>query len=148
MADFCLRFDASADQKTWQERLEKDRAECQRKLLKSDLTRYGFSKSLADAVVRQCDMEDIRMEAMTHERIEKTARFLAGAPLHLSGLCPMEKAMAMRGGVSLKEVNPETFESRLVKGLFFAGEMLDLTGPCGGYNIQFAFSSGRLAGLS
>ena len=60
----------------------------------------------------------------------------------------MEKAMAMRGGVSLKEVNPETFESRLVKGLFFAGEMLDLTGPCGGYNIQFAFSSGRLAGLS
>ncbi len=55
-------------------------------------------------------------------------------------------AMVMRGGISLKQVNPHTMESRLVKGLFFAGEMLDLDGPCGGYNLQWAMSSGALAG--
>ena len=52
----------------------------------------------------------------------------------------------MRGGISLKEVNPADLSSRLVKGLYFAGEILDLDGPCGGYNMQWAFSSGFLAG--
>ncbi len=93
-------------------------------------------------------MSEIRMEAMSRERKETLAKYLAGAPLTVAALCPMKKAMAMRGGVSLKDVCPDTLESRLVKGLYFAGEILDLVGPCGGYNIQFAFASGRLAGLS
>ena len=59
-----------------------------------------------------------------------------------------EQAMVTRGGVSLKEVYPDTLESRLVKRLFFAGEVLDLDGPTGGFNLQWAFSSGFLAGLS
>jgi predicted Rossmann fold flavoprotein len=56
------------------------------------------------------------------------------------------KAMATRGGVSLKEVCPDTLESRCLPGLFLAGEVLDLDGPCGGFNLQWAFSSGHLAG--
>ena len=59
-----------------------------------------------------------------------------------------DKARVTRGGVSLKKVNPDTLESRLTPGLFFAGEVLDLDGPCGGYNLQWAFSSGFLAGKS
>ena len=54
----------------------------------------------------------------------------------------------MKGGIKLKEINPHTLESRLIGGLYFAGEIMDLTGPCGGYNIQWALSSGRLAGFS
>ena len=54
--------------------------------------------------------------------------------------------MVTRGGVSLKKVDPETLGSRLLPGLYFAGEVLDLDGPCGGYNLQWAFSSGALAG--
>ena len=54
--------------------------------------------------------------------------------------------MVTRGGVALARVNPQTLESRLMPGLFFAGEVLDLDGPCGGYNLQWAFSSGMLAG--
>jgi predicted flavoprotein YhiN len=57
-----------------------------------------------------------------------------------------EKAMVTRGGVSLKEVDPNTLESKLIKGLYFCGEVLDLDGPCGGYNLQWSFSSGALAG--
>ena len=56
--------------------------------------------------------------------------------------------MVTSGGVDLKEINPGTLESKLVKGLFFAGEMLDLDGPCGGYNIQWASASGALAGFN
>ena len=71
-----------------------------------------------------------------------------GIPLAVDSVGPMEKAMAMSGGVSLKEIDPATMESRIVKGLYFAGEIMDLAGPCGGYNIQWAISSGRLAGRS
>ena len=54
----------------------------------------------------------------------------------------------MRGGVSLKGVQPETLESKHLRGLYLAGEMLDLDGPCGGFNLQWAFSSGHLAGCA
>ena len=58
------------------------------------------------------------------------------------------KAMVTRGGVELKEINSKTMESRLIRGLYFAGELTDLDGPCGGYNIQWALSSGALCGTS
>lgn len=57
-----------------------------------------------------------------------------------------EKAMVTKGGVCLKEVSPHTLESKICPGLFFAGEMLDVTGPCGGFNITWALASGMLAG--
>ncbi len=56
--------------------------------------------------------------------------------------------MITRGGVSLKEINPRTMESRLIKGLYFAGEIVDLDADTGGFNLQAAFSTGYLAGES
>lgn len=61
---------------------------------------------------------------------------------------PISEAMVTRGGVSLKEINPRTMESRLVKGLYFAGEMIDVDADTGGFNLQAAFSTGYLAGES
>ena len=55
--------------------------------------------------------------------------------------------MATRGGVALRDVDARTLSSRVVRGLFFAGEVLDVDGPCGGWNLQWAFASGRLAGI-
>ena len=57
-----------------------------------------------------------------------------------------DRAMVTAGGVALKHIDPDSLESRLISGLFFAGEILDLTGPCGGYNITWALASGMLAG--
>jgi len=71
---------------------------------------------------------------------------LTGLPLSVNGTESWKKAMVTRGGVSLKDIDPHTLESRIVKGLFFAGEVLDIDGPCGGFNLQWAFSSGFLAG--
>ncbi|MDD5727674.1 MAG: NAD(P)/FAD-dependent oxidoreductase [Victivallales bacterium] len=78
----------------------------------------------------------------------KLCSLLTAVPLRIIATDPWEKAMLTSGGVDLKKVDPATLESRLVKGLFFAGEVLDLQGPCGGYNLQWAFASGALAGNS
>ena len=64
------------------------------------------------------------------------------------GVRPVEEAIVTSGGVSVKEINPSTMESRLVKGLYFAGEVIDIDGYTGGYNLQAAFSTGYLAGES
>ena len=61
---------------------------------------------------------------------------------------PIEEAMITRGGVSLKDINPRSMESRLIKGLYFAGEMIDIDADTGGFNLQAAFSTGYLAGES
>jgi len=66
----------------------------------------------------------------------------------VSGHLPLDAAMVTAGGVSLKEVDPRTMQSRLVAGLYFAGEVLDLAADTGGYNLQAAFSTGWLAGIS
>lgn len=67
--------------------------------------------------------------------------------LNITG-CIKEQAIVTRGGLSVKEINPKTMESLLVKGLYFAGEVLDIDGLTGGYNLQAAFSTGYLAGLN
>ncbi len=76
---------------------------------------------------------------------KRLVRALVAMPFRVASLGGYEEAMATRGGVSLAEVNAKTMESRIVPGLYFAGEILDVDGDTGGYNLQFAFSSGRLA---
>jgi len=77
---------------------------------------------------------------------KKIARMVKRLRLKVTGPRPIEEAIVTGGGVALDEVDPERMESRKLGGLFFAGETLDIAGPCGGYNLQAAFSTGRLAG--
>ena len=71
-----------------------------------------------------------------------------GFRLNITGARSFKEAMVTQGGVALKDVNPRTMESRVIRGLFFAGEMLDIDGTTGGFNLQAAFSTGYLAGES
>ena len=71
---------------------------------------------------------------------------LKALPLTVTGSLPLEEAMVTQGGVSTKEINPRTMESRLVPGLYFAGEIIEGAAKSGGYNLQQAFSTGFLAG--
>ena len=64
------------------------------------------------------------------------------------GFRPIEEAIITSGGVDVKQVNPRNMESKLCQGLYFAGEMLDVDGYTGGFNLQIAFSTGYLAGQS
>ena len=73
-------------------------------------------------------------------------KIVASTPLTVIDSVGYKKAMITRGGVTLKEINPKTMQSKLINGLYFCGEVMDLDGPCGGYNLQWSFSSGNLAG--
>ena len=77
---------------------------------------------------------------------DRLIKLLAWTPLTVSGHDGFKMAMITRGGVSLKEIDPNTMQSKKIKGLYFCGEIMNLDGPCGGYNLQWSFSSGFLAG--
>ena len=85
---------------------------------------------------------------VTQKEREGIVSLLKGFRMEISGARPIEEAMVTRGGVSLKDINPRTMESRLVKGLYFCGEMIDVDADTGGFNLQAAFSTGYLAGES
>ena len=75
-------------------------------------------------------------------------KMLKKIPFSIISAGPIAKATVTRGGVDISEIDSKTMQSKLCKGLFFAGEVINVDGPCGGYNLQFAFSSGFLAGKS
>lgn len=73
---------------------------------------------------------------------------LKGIPITIAGFRPLDEAIITRGGVDVKEVDPKTMMSKLLPGLFFAGELIDVDAHTGGFNLQIAFSTGALAGKS
>lgn len=87
-----------------------------------------------------------KVNQVSQQERQRIVDLLKGFNLAVTRPRPIEEAMITRGGVSLKEVNPWTMESRLIKGLFFAGEILDIDADTGGFNLQAAFSTGYLAG--
>jgi len=78
--------------------------------------------------------------------LQRLTETLRDTRLRVHGVRGFEYCQVTAGGIPVSEVDPETMESRLVKGLFLTGETLDVVGPCGGYNLQYAFSSGAVAG--
>ncbi|MDR0851587.1 MAG: aminoacetone oxidase family FAD-binding enzyme [Clostridiales Family XIII bacterium] len=80
------------------------------------------------------------------ETARRAAVLVKNFEVPVSGTKGWKEAQITSGGVSLKEINPDTFESLLISGLYFAGEVLDYDGPCGGYNLDFAWNSGMRAG--
>lgn len=77
---------------------------------------------------------------------DKLIKLLVWTPLTVNGHDGFKMAMITRGGISLKEIDPNTMQSKKIKGLYFCGEVMNLDGPCGGYNLQWSFASGYLAG--
>jgi predicted Rossmann fold flavoprotein len=85
---------------------------------------------------------------LSHEKIRALAKSCKAFTFQVNGTLPLEKAFVTGGGVSVKEIDPKTMESKLTSGLFFCGEILDIHGYTGGYNITSALVTGRLAGLN
>ncbi len=77
---------------------------------------------------------------------DKLIQLLVWTPLTINGHDGFKMAMITRGGISLKEINPYTMQSKKINNLYFCGEIMNLDGPCGGYNLQWSFASGFLAG--
>ena len=105
--------------------------------------------SLAEIFPSICGLPaELPCNQVTASQREVLVNRMKTLPLDISGRRPIAEAVITRGGVSVKEVNPGTMESKLIPGLYFAGEILDVDAHTGGYNLQIAFSTGALAGNS
>lgn len=91
---------------------------------------------------------DKKVNEITKEERERFLHVIKNMELTISGVRDYNEAIITKGGIKLSEVNPSTMESKLIKGLYFAGEVLDLDALTGGYNLQIAWSTGHLAGES
>ena len=87
------------------------------------------------------------MDVMTKEQRHKFGQLIKAFPVRISGFRPVNEAIITSGGVSVKEINPKTMESKLISGLFFAGEVIDVDAYTGGFNLQIAFSTAYTAVL-
>lgn len=92
--------------------------------------------------------EKKKVHEITKEERLRFVRLIKDFTMTLTGLRGYNEAIITKGGVSVKEIDPGTMESKLVKGLYFAGEVLDLDAVTGGYNLQIAWSTGYLAGMN
>ncbi len=91
---------------------------------------------------------DAPLRAVSDGDLDRLIDKLHDTRLPLKGVRDFEYCQISAGGVPVNEVHPHTLESRRLKGLYLTGETLDVVGPCGGYNLQYAFSSGALAGMA
>ena len=87
-----------------------------------------------------------KVHQIRREQRRNVVKALKEMRIPVSGLRPIEEAIVTAGGVNVKEINPSTMQSKLVRGLYFAGEVMDVDAYTGGYNLQIAFSTGALAG--
>lgn len=92
--------------------------------------------------------QDAQGGTISNEQIHLFARNCKHFTFHVNGTLPLEKAFVTGGGVSVKEIEPQTMASKVMAGLYFCGEILDIHGYTGGYNITAAFVTGRLAGMN
>lgn len=91
---------------------------------------------------------DLPARDMNEGRIESLLRALTNATYPVTGTAGFDRAQVTKGGVFLSDIDPATMESRQVRNLYFAGEIMNADGRCGGYNLQWAFASGHIAGLA
>ena len=139
-----VRF-ADTELDAFRKHLDEHLAATPRRLVKTVLAECGLPRSLAELFCKLAGLDESAMAADLKRNSRETLCTLACAcPLDVASLGDLDEAMATAGGIDLSEVQAKTMESRLVPGLYFAGEVLDVDGDTGGYNLQAAFSTGAL----
>lgn len=104
-------------------------------------------KSLIPVIIALSGIEPtLKVNQICREMRTSLCRVIKALPLHITGFRTIEEAIITGGGISVKEINPTTMESKLVNGLYFAGEIIDADAYTGGFNLQIAFSTGFAAG--
>jgi predicted Rossmann fold flavoprotein len=99
------------------------------------------------AIIRLSSIDPhTKVNTVTREQRRALVSLLKGLRVSLKGFRPIEEAIVTRGGVNVREVSPKTMESKILPGLYFAGEVLDVDAYTGGYNLQIAFSTAVVAG--
>ncbi len=136
------------DYETLDKRILKDFSENKNKIFINSLSALLPSKLIPVFVSVTGISPNKKVNEITREERKVICEALKSFSLTVTGTRPVEEAIVTSGGVSVKEINPSTMESKLVSGLYFAGEVIDVDAYTGGYNLQIAFSTGHLAGES
>ena len=106
-------------------------------------------KKLVPVIVKLSGISlSTKVNQITKEQRKNLVDLLKGMSITVTGFRPVAEALITSGGVDISQINPKTMESKLVRGLYFAGEVIDTDAYTGGFNLQIAFSTGRLAGIS
>jgi predicted Rossmann fold flavoprotein len=127
-------------------RILRDFEEFKNKQFKNSLG-HLLPNKLIDVIIRLCLIDpEKKVNSVTKEERLRLVELLKHMIFHITGLGDYDQAVITRGGVNVKEVNPSTMESKLVKNVYFAGEVLDLDALTGGFNLQIAWSTAYLAG--
>lgn len=141
-----IDFKPALDDKTLDKRILNDFAKQQNKDFINALGGLLPAK-IIPYMVRQCGINPReKVNSITKEQREALLRVLKGLTLEIKAFRPVKEAIITSGGINVKEINPSTMESKKIKGLYFAGEIIDVDAYTGGYNLQIAFSTGALAG--
>ena len=129
-------------------RIQRDFSEEQNKDFSNSLDKL-LPKSIIPTVVSlSCIEPDKKVNQISREERSRLCRTIKNFTMHITSFRPIEEAVITAGGVSVKEINPSTMESKLINGLFFAGEVIDVDAYTGGFNLQIAFATGYLAGIN
>ena len=142
----CIDLKPALDEKKLDERILSDFSELKNKDFINSLDAL-LPQKLIPAVVGLSGIDPRKkVNSITKEERERLVAILKNLEIPLVGFRPINEAIITKGGVSVGEVSPKTMESKLVSNLYFAGEIIDVDGGCGGFNLQWAWASGMLAG--
>lgn len=129
-------------------RIRRDFEEIKNKEFKNSLEKL-LPKKMIPAILDLSGIDiNKKVNSITKEERQKLVELLKNFEINIDGFRPVEEAIVTAGGISIKEINPKTMESKLVKGLYFAGEIIDVDAYTGGFNLQIAYSTGYTAGLN
>lgn len=141
-----IDFKPALDDNKLDERILRDFKDFANKTFANYLPKL-VGKSMAEVVISLSGISgDTRINEVTHEQRVRLRSLLKAFPVNITGSRPIDEAIVTKGGVDVREINPRTMESKLQKGLYFCGEVLNLDAYTGGFNLQIAWSTGYVAG--
>ncbi len=135
-------------EKKLDDRILRDFSEEKNKEYKNCLNKL-LPKKIIETIIQVSNIRsDKKVNEITKEERKNLVSVLKGFEIYIKGFRPIEEAIITSGGIKINEINPKTMESKIIKGLYFAGEIIDVDAYTGGFNLQIAYSTGYTAGMN
>ena len=142
-----IDFKPALDEQKLDARILRDFEEIKNKQFKNSLDKL-LPQKLIPVINKKTNIdEEKRVNLIKKEERKKLVSLIKDFEVTISKFRPIEEAIITAGGISIKDINPKTMESKIVKNLFFAGEIIDVDAYTGGFNLQIAYSTGYVAGI-
>ncbi len=146
--ELLIDFKPALDEKTLDARILRDFSGMQNREIKNAFSALLPSKLIAPFVEMTGIAPETKVNSITKEQRARIVALMKSLPVSINGTRPIDEAIVTGGGVDCKEIDPKTMQSKLVKNLYFAGEVIDVDAYTGGFNLQIAFSTAFVAGSS